>query len=102
MPEQIKSSALETMRRWLPTILILLGLLVGYVQWQGQADARDQQLAEAVAHNSQAIDKLSSAMERMTDLLVNDARHDSELAAIRRDLTVLWQSFQEHCSQEER
>lgn len=94
-----QNSAAETARRWLPTVLIMLGLLVGYVQWQEQSDARDNQLAEAVAHNSAAIEKLSDTMERMTDLMVNDARHDSELASIRRDFTVMWTAFQSHCQE---
>lgn len=101
MQEASKTGPMEVLRQWLPTVIIVGGLLFGYVQWQTSSDARDQQLAEAVAHNSQAIEKLSNAMERMTDLMVNDARHDSELAAIRRDLTVLWQSFQDHCAKED-
>lgn len=86
----------NAVKSWLPVIVLLGGLMVGYVEWRTTADSRDRQLADAIARNSSAIDKLSTAMERMTDLMITDARHDTEIAALRRDLDVIWVELQEH------
>jgi hypothetical protein len=76
-------SNLEQFRRWLPVIVVLIGVLAGYVN-----------LSAAVKSNSLAIDKQARAMSRMTDLMVADARHDSEIESLRRDMLVLWQMMQ--------
>lgn len=73
-------SNLEQFRRWLPVIVVLAGVLAGYVN-----------LSAAVKSNSLAIDKQARALTRMTELMVADARHDSEIESLRRDLLVMWQ-----------
>jgi hypothetical protein len=88
------------LRAWLPVVLVALGIFAGYIKWQTVVDERNDRLSEAVSANSAAIEKLSVAMERMTDLMINDARHDAELVDLRRDLEVVWDSLNLHRSEQ--
>lgn len=92
----MKDAPMDKVRRWLPVIIVLFGVFAGYVRWQSTVEARNDQLADAVAANSKAIEKLSVAMERMTDLMITDARHDTEISALRRDLNVMWDEIKSH------
>ena len=88
-----RSSATSVQRnllQWFPVVAMIVAIVAGYVQ-----------LGDAVKANSLAIEQQAVALEKITSLLVNDVRHDEQIATLRRDLTVMWEAFQEHTRHED-
>ena len=79
MTNNCESGFGANLRRWLPAIIVVVAVISGYVQ-----------LASAVRANSFAIHKQAVALEKMTGLMITDAKHEVELIALRRDLEILW------------
>lgn len=75
----------KAFREWLPAIVIVTGVIAGYVQLSANSSA-----------NSRAIEKQAIALERISELLINDARHEVELQSLRRDLNVMWNELRDH------
>lgn len=74
MPQQQQVNG-EVLRRWIPVVVVMVGVVVGYVR-----------LTEAVRANSEAIERQAKAMESITALLLSDTRQESAIGEIRRRL----------------
>jgi hypothetical protein len=76
--------------QWLPAVAMAIAVIVGYVQLSEAVKANARSLESQAATD----ERQAEALEQITQLLVNDARHDTEIAALRRDLTVVRQAIQ--------
>lgn len=69
------NSNFETLRKWIPAMVLLIGVVAGYVQ-----------LTAAVKANSKAIEKQAAALEQITKLMLNDTRQDAEIGHLKAEV----------------